>query len=131
MASLLTLHKVGAPLAGGASGPSQLYYFKTSDAYKGIEDVCGVTKATGAADDENPTVKVEELLRAAVLVRVHLEYTTTGGKKAKEGTLLIARTLLKDVFGGSLNGKSYVINGVTKGTIKDVFFARRARFSMV
>lgn len=128
MADLLPVHAL-------KSGTTTKAFFRTSDVY-GETGGLGAKVSIEKVKDADLTgkeiiVPVKELLRTAELMRISIRYKNTANKR-KSAKLLVGQAKVSDLFadgaGGTtkLEGSSYAVAGVAKGTIVQIGMLRRA-----
>jgi len=106
------LKKFRANIVSGAV-VSQYFFLANPSSYAGsLDTITGITEATDAEQNE-PNVKVGELLNSGQAFRVHIQYTSAFGTRT--GKILVSKDKLSTAL-DSLLGKPY-----RGGTIK---FAR-------
>jgi hypothetical protein len=139
MALLQVLKLTVETTAGSGSGATtntQTYYFQGSTVYKqaDIATATGI-KAVDDFENDEPLIKIEQLLLSKKLMRLVAECeTTVNGKKVRKGNeIYVSRAKAAALLGGNtLNGKNFTIkvNGADKnlGIIKDIRTSSRDSF---
>jgi hypothetical protein len=128
MADLLPVHAL-------SEGGTIVAYFRTSDVYGetgGIGAKVSIKKVKESdLTGKETIVPVKELLRTADLMRLGIRYKNSAGKR-KSAKILASRAAVGKLFatGGAgtdkLEGDSYKIGSVSKGTIVQIGYLRRA-----
>jgi hypothetical protein len=128
MADLLPVH-------GLLDGGTVKVYFRTSDVYGetgGVGAKVGIRKIKDAdLTGKETIVPVKELLRTADLMRIGIRYKNSANKR-KSAKLLASRPAVGKLFADGtagadkLEGSSYKVGGVEKGSIVQIGYLRRA-----
>jgi hypothetical protein len=119
--SILALHKVNADIVSGGQIDTRTYYFLVSPStYINIETVTGIKKVIDTNEMNAPLVKVEELIRAGILLR--LTVSGLNANKRRSYHLLTLRSRAGAV-------QNNLLNKIIQGTkIDSVTAQRKATF---
>jgi hypothetical protein len=109
-------------VTSGVLAAAKDYYFQGSTSYAGLEAETGVS-VVAAADWKNqePLIPIGNLIRSGKVDRKIVAYKTSAGDK-KSTTLIFAKNKVAaaEDSASPIVGKSYKVNGVSKGTITEV-----------